>query len=233
MSSPSPRPVGRSGCADARTFAVTSNRCSHAPAYDEVTNLVVYETDVAGTIVAEMTIAVRLLDSGQTRMMRYVGVARSAGGRIVSYRDYLAPARQRPGQPDRGVMSGARVLSQVRPGRLGRESPKGARSAGAEVRTASRHGSDVDFDWHDRSTWPAALDGCDRAYLVPPAGLDVAPSMVPFIELARGNGVERLALLSNSVFRWAARVSAPCTRPSRRAGPTTSWCCGPHGSCRT
>ena len=60
-------------------------------AYDEVTNLVVYETDVAGTIVAEMTIAVRLLDSGQTRMMRYVGVARSAGGRIVSYRDYWAP----------------------------------------------------------------------------------------------------------------------------------------------
>ena len=60
-------------------------------AYDEVTNLVVYETDVAGTIVAEMTIAVRLLDSGQTRMMRYVGVARSAGGRIVSYRDYSAP----------------------------------------------------------------------------------------------------------------------------------------------
>jgi ketosteroid isomerase-like protein len=69
-------------------------------AYDEVTNLVVYETDVAGTIVAEMTIAVRLLDSGQTRMMRYVGVARSAGGRIVSYRDYWAPlASSGPASP--------------------------------------------------------------------------------------------------------------------------------------
>ena len=85
-------------------------------------------------------------------------------------------------------------------GTTGSRVAEGARSAGAEVRTASRHGSDVDFDWHDRSTWPAALDGCDRAYLVPPAGLDVAPSMVPFIELARGNGVERLVLLSNSVF---------------------------------
>jgi uncharacterized protein YbjT (DUF2867 family) len=68
------------------------------------------------------------------------------------------------------------------------------------VRTASRHGSDVHFDWYDRGTWPAALDGCDRAYLLPPAGLDLAPSMVPFIELARRNGVERLVLLGNSVF---------------------------------
>ena len=68
------------------------------------------------------------------------------------------------------------------------------------MRTASRHGSDVAFDWHDRVTWPAALGGCDRVYLVPPPGLDVAPSMVPFIELARRNGVERLVLLSNSVF---------------------------------
>jgi len=60
-------------------------------AYDAITSLVIYETDVAGTIVAEMTIAVRLLDSGRTRSMRYVGVARSAGGRIVSYRDYWNP----------------------------------------------------------------------------------------------------------------------------------------------
>ena len=90
--------------------------------------------------------------------------------------------------------------SQVRPGRLGHEWPKGHAPPGPRCAPASRHGSDVDFDWHDRSTWPAALDGCDRAYLVPPAGLDVAPSMVPFIELAHGNGVERLVLLSNSVF---------------------------------
>ena len=60
-------------------------------AYDEVTNLVVYETDVAGTIVAEMTIAVRLLDSGRAYSRRYVAVVCSAGGRVVSYRDYWAP----------------------------------------------------------------------------------------------------------------------------------------------
>ena len=88
----------------------------------------------------------------------------------------------------------------MRPGRLGRGVAAGARSAGAEVRTASRRGSDVALDWHAASTWPSALDGCDRAYLVPPPGIDVAPSMVPFIELARRSGVARLVLLSNSVF---------------------------------
>ena len=60
-------------------------------AYESITSLVVYETDVAGTIVAEMTIAVRLLDSGRAYSRRYVAVVCSAGGRVVSYRDYWAP----------------------------------------------------------------------------------------------------------------------------------------------
>jgi uncharacterized protein YbjT (DUF2867 family) len=97
-------------------------------------------------------------------------------------------------------MSGVRALVTGATGTTGSRVAAGARSAGAEVRTASRHGSDVHFDWHDRDTWPAALDGCERAYLLPPAGLDLAPSMVPFIELARRNGVARLVLLGNSVF---------------------------------
>jgi len=95
-------------------------------------------------------------------------------------------------------MSGVRALVTGATGTTGSRVAAGARSAGAEVRTASRHGSDVHFDWHDRDTWPAALDGCERAYLLPPAGLDLAPSMVPFIELARRNGVARLVLLGNS-----------------------------------
>jgi hypothetical protein len=59
--------------------------------YDAITNLVVYETDVAETIVAEMTARLRLLDSGRTYSMRYIAVVRAAGGRIVSYRDYWNP----------------------------------------------------------------------------------------------------------------------------------------------
>ena len=60
-------------------------------AYDSITSLVVYETDVAGTIVAEMTIGLRLLESGQTYPRRYVAVVRAADGRVVSYREYWNP----------------------------------------------------------------------------------------------------------------------------------------------
>jgi uncharacterized protein YbjT (DUF2867 family) len=97
-------------------------------------------------------------------------------------------------------MSGSSVLVTGATGTTGSRVAAAARSAGAQVRTASRHGSDVRFDWHAADTWPAALHRCLRVYLVPPPGLDVAPVMVPFIELARHSGVERLVLLSNSVF---------------------------------
>ena len=60
-------------------------------AYDSITSLDVYETDVAGTIVAEMTIGLRLLESGQTDPRRYVAVVRAADGRVVSYREYWSP----------------------------------------------------------------------------------------------------------------------------------------------
>lgn len=59
--------------------------------YEEIIDVIVYETDVAGTIVAEMTIAIRLLDSGRVYSRPYVAVVRSAGGRVVSYRDYWSP----------------------------------------------------------------------------------------------------------------------------------------------
>ncbi|MGO9657595.1 MAG: nuclear transport factor 2 family protein [Acidimicrobiales bacterium] len=68
--------------------------------YDEISNLVVYETDVAGTIVAEMAIGLRMLDSGRAYSRRYVAVVRSAGGHVVSYRDYWAPlASSGPASP--------------------------------------------------------------------------------------------------------------------------------------
>ena len=60
-------------------------------AYDSITGLVVYETDVAGTIVAEMTASLRLLESDRTYSRRYVAVVRAADGRVVSYREYWNP----------------------------------------------------------------------------------------------------------------------------------------------
>jgi ketosteroid isomerase-like protein len=41
--------------------------------------------------VAEMTIGLRMLDSGRAYARRYVVVVRSAGGRVVSYREYWNP----------------------------------------------------------------------------------------------------------------------------------------------
>jgi len=60
-------------------------------AYDEITSLTVYETDVAGTIVAEMTASLRLLESDRTYSRRYVAVVRAADGRVVSYCEYWNP----------------------------------------------------------------------------------------------------------------------------------------------
>ena len=60
-------------------------------AYDSITSLVVYETDIAGTIVAEMTIDLRSLESDRRYSRRYVAVVRAANGRVVSYREYWNP----------------------------------------------------------------------------------------------------------------------------------------------
>jgi ketosteroid isomerase-like protein len=50
--------------------------------------LTVYETDAPDTIVAEMAIAF----PGRPEPRPFVAVVRSAGGTIVSYRDYWAPS---------------------------------------------------------------------------------------------------------------------------------------------
>jgi hypothetical protein len=60
-------------------------------AYDSITSLDIYETDVAGTVVAEMTANLRLLESGRTISRRYVAVVRSEDGHVVSYREYWNP----------------------------------------------------------------------------------------------------------------------------------------------
>ncbi|GGS27144.1 oxidoreductase [Streptomyces griseoviridis] len=57
----------------------------------------------------------------------------------------------------------------------------------------------VVFDWYDPATHPAALDGTDRVYLVPPVGdPDPEAVMLPFLRQARAAGVRRAVLLSSS-----------------------------------
>ncbi|MFI6416723.1 NAD(P)H-binding protein [Streptomyces sp. NPDC050842] len=75
--------------------------------------------------------------------------------------------------------SGSRVVSRLR----AQEAP---------VRVGSRTG-EPPFDWHDRTTWDAALDGVKAVYLVP---LDGRLLTRPFVERAAELGVERVVLLS-------------------------------------
>ncbi|MEU6266409.1 SDR family oxidoreductase [Saccharopolyspora shandongensis] len=64
--------------------------------------------------------------------------------------------------------------------------------AGAHVRAASRSG-EVRFDWADRETWPAALDGATAVYLVASEN----PSLTRvFVDRAVASGVRRFVALS-------------------------------------
>ncbi|MER7395322.1 ergot alkaloid biosynthesis protein [Streptomyces sp. NPDC000151] len=55
------------------------------------------------------------------------------------------------------------------------------------------------FDWFDRSTHDAVLEGVRAVYLVPPVGAaDPAAVMLPFLDRARRAGVRRAVLLSSS-----------------------------------
>jgi uncharacterized protein YbjT (DUF2867 family) len=71
------------------------------------------------------------------------------------------------------------------------------RHQGFDVRTAHR----PLFDWGDAATFPAALDGVDRCYLVAPTrDADPATTMPPFLEAAKDVGVRRVALLSGAAI---------------------------------
>ncbi|SEQ65490.1 NAD(P)H-binding protein [Streptomyces radiopugnans] len=77
-------------------------------------------------------------------------------------------------------------------GKTGRRLVSALRAADRPVRAASRSG-EVRFDWFDRETWAAALDGAAAVYLVAPG--DPAP-VRPFVEQAVEAGVRRFVALS-------------------------------------
>jgi uncharacterized protein YbjT (DUF2867 family) len=68
---------------------------------------------------------------------------------------------------------------------------------GARVRTGSRHGSDLYFDWDDQSTYANALAGADLVYLVPPVmRVRYADQVAAFLDQAEAAGVRHVTLLS-------------------------------------
>ncbi|MFI6935395.1 NmrA family NAD(P)-binding protein [Streptomyces sp. NPDC050287] len=80
-------------------------------------------------------------------------------------------------------------------------------AAGHRVKAAGRRATDVDgaqavrFDWNDPATFDEALDGVDRAYLIPPLGSrEPAAVMLPFLRQGRAAGLRRAVLLSSSAI---------------------------------
>ncbi len=90
------------------------------------------------------------------------------------------------------------VLVTQATGKTGRRVAEAAEQAGLTVRRGSRS-APIPFDWADRSTWDAALDGVDAAYLAhyidigaPGTAEDIAAISAKALE----KGVRRLVLLS-------------------------------------
>jgi len=68
---------------------------------------------------------------------------------------------------------------------------------GLPARTASRHGSDVHFDWDDSTTYASALAQTDRVYLVTPVmRVRYAGQVAAFLDKAEAAGVRHVTLLS-------------------------------------
>jgi uncharacterized protein YbjT (DUF2867 family) len=79
---------------------------------------------------------------------------------------------------------------------VGREVVRACRAAGFSVREAATDGPSR-FDFTDRATWAAALEGVDFVFLLrpPPLG-DMASTLNPFVDAAFAAGVKHLVFLS-------------------------------------
>ncbi|MFD5133429.1 NAD(P)H-binding protein [Streptomyces olindensis] len=89
-------------------------------------------------------------------------------------------------------MSEHPILVTGASGKSGRRVVCHLRDRGLPVRAASRNGEHV-FDWRDRRTWDAALEGVRSVYIVQ---LDGTKLVRPFVERAVRHGVRRIVLAS-------------------------------------
>ena len=83
-------------------------------------------------------------------------------------------------------------------GKTGRRVAERLQAMGRPVRAVSRS-AETRFDWQDRSTWAAALEGASQAYVTfqPDLAVPGAPETVSaFCTQAMASGCERLVLLS-------------------------------------
>lgn len=112
------------------------------------------------------------------------------------------------------------VLVTGATGKTGRRVADRLAARGVAVRAGSRAGTPR-FDWHDPSSWPAALDGVGAAYLayapdlVVPGAVDVIRA---FTEAATAAGVDRFVLLAG---RGEAEATAAADAVRASGGAST------------
>jgi len=102
----------------------------------------------------------------------------------------------------------SKILVTGAAGNVGQEVVRALLARGAEVvaadhqpgRVAALFGARVTatrLDFHDPTTWAAALAGAQHLFLVrPPAIADVEHSLNPFVDFARAHGVDHVVFLS-------------------------------------
>ncbi|TDB77738.1 NAD(P)H-binding protein [Micromonospora sp. KC721] len=98
-------------------------------------------------------------------------------------------------------------------GKTGRRLVRTLRTAGRQVRAASRT-SEVRFDWSDQDTWPAVLEGAGAVYLVAPDDPALAR---PFVQQATAAGVRRVVALSGRGIEQVAADSFQGMSATERA----------------
>ncbi|MFO0744148.1 MAG: NmrA family NAD(P)-binding protein [Myxococcota bacterium] len=101
----------------------------------------------------------------------------------------------------------SRILITAALGNVGGEVARACAARGLAMRVADRDASALRarlpdheaaaLDFLDRATWPAALEGCDRVFLLrpPPIG-DMEATLLPFVDAAYAAGVEHIVFLS-------------------------------------
>jgi uncharacterized protein YbjT (DUF2867 family) len=122
--------------------------------------------------------------------------------------------------PDPATAAGAgTILVTGATGTTGRRLARLLHRRGANVRAASRNpdrttadsGAPVVFDWNDPATYPAALAGVARLYLLRPAAPAAEPLAIVerFLDAARSAGVRRVVLLHSTVTGTAGVPEIP------------------------
>ena len=113
-----------------------------------------------------------------------------------------------PSSLSAGQIRGMTTLITGATGKTGQRVARRLQTLDHDVRAVTRH-SAPRFDWHDRTTWSEALDGCESAYLTfqPDLGLPGADEIIgAFAAQAVAAGCSRLVLLSGRGEEGAQRA---------------------------